>query len=197
MPAILPATGKPRLSAAELDEKLNPFHIDRDKYLVIVAGIRGYYKNSMGAPGVNDRSIYDDAIFIVSPSAMAAFNGNTDPSKFRRGRGTGSQKGMASLLPGAWFVHQFGMHKGKYLALCQRLGNVDVKRDGTPDYIDSGNFGINIHKGGYNTTSSLGCQTIHPQQWDSFISLAVDQAKRYYGLTRWNKVCVPYILMEE
>jgi hypothetical protein len=197
MPAILPASGRPRLSTAELETKLSPFHIDRNKHLLVIAGIRGYYKNSMGAPGVNDRGIYDDALFIHSPSVMAAFNGNTDPSSVRKGLGTGNQKGMASLIPGAWFVHQFALHKGKYLALCQRLGKVDVLRDGNPAYIDSGNFGINIHKGSYRGTSSLGCQTIHPDQWDSFINLAVDQAKRYYGTTQWNKICVPYVLMED
>ncbi|MCK7558716.1 hypothetical protein MKQ70_28485 [Chitinophaga sedimenti] len=68
-------------------------------------------------------------------------------------------------------------------------------RDGSPDYEDTGMFGINIHRGGYNTTSSLGCQTIHPTQWDSFINLAKDQASRIWG-QRWNKEVVPYILID-
>ena len=196
MPKLLPATGKPRLSTTELDAKLQPYNIDRDKHPVIVVGIRGYYKNSMGAPGVNDRGIYDDAIFLYTPSVMAAFNGNTDPSRMRKGTGKGPAKGMASLNPGAWFVHQFDKHNGKYLALCQRLGHVSVTRDGDPPYEDKGSFGINIHRGSYNGTSSLGCQTIHPDQWESFINLAVDQVKRYFG-TQWNKICVPYVLLQE
>lgn len=69
-------------------------------------------------------------------------------------------------------------------------------RDGTPPYEDTGDFGINIHRGGYGTTSSLGCQTIHPEQWDSFITLAMDQAKRYFG-SEWKKRVVPYVLLEE
>ena len=45
-----------------------------------------------------------------------------------------------------------------------------------------GDFGINIHEGGYGTTSSLGCQTIPPDdQWATFIALAISEAKRIHG----------------
>lgn len=185
---------KPRLSSSELREMLVPYHIDRTKFPIVVVGIRGYYRSSMGAPGVNDRGIYDDAIFIDTVQATVAFNGNTDPSVYRKGRGKGSQKGVATLNTGAWYVHRFDLHKGKYLALCQRSGDVTVTRDGDPPYEDTGSFGINIHKGSYNGTSSIGCQTIHPDQWESFIGLAKDQAKRYFG-TAWNKKVIPYVLI--
>jgi hypothetical protein len=196
MTLALPTTGRPRLKTAELEKQLEPFHIDREKYPVVVVGVRGYYKDSMGAPGVDDRGIYDDAIFVHSPSVMAAFNGNTNPSVFRKGEGKGNGKGMATLNPGVMYVHTFDKHKGKYLALCQRLGPVSVTRDGIrQDYVDTGHFGINIHKGGLHTTSSLGCQTIHPDQWKSFINLVVDQAKRYAG-ANWEKACIPYVLLD-
>jgi hypothetical protein len=186
---------KPRLSSTELRRRIEVFAIDRTQYPVVVVGIRGYYKNSMGAPGVNDRGLYDDAVFVDSPQATIAYNGNTDPSRYRPGFGTGATKGMASLNPGAWFVHRFDKHNGQYLALCQRAGKVTVTRDGNPPYPGTGMFGINIHRGGYNGTSSEGCQTIHPLQWDSFIALAQDQVRRYFG-PAWQKQVVPYVLLE-
>ncbi len=186
---------RPRMTPAELRERLEALDIDRTVHPLVVVGIRGYYKDTMGAPGVNDRGIYDDALFIDSVETFTSFNGNTDPSAYRKGQGIGEKKGMASINPGVCYAHRFGLHRGKYLALCQLLGHVSVTRDGDPPYLDTGDFGINIHKGGYKTTSSLGCQTIHPDQWDSFIALAVDQAKRFHG-SRWNKVVIPYVLID-
>jgi hypothetical protein len=187
---------KPRLSTSELEQKLRPYAIDRARHPVVVVGIRAYYRDSMGAPSVNDRGIYDDAIFLHTPSVTAAYNGNTDPSRYRKGTGTGAAKGMASLKAGLWMVHRFDLHDRRYLALCQRAGPVTVIRDGDPPYEQTGSeFGINIHRGSFNGTSSLGCQTIHPQQWESFISSAVDQAKRYYG-PRWRTTTIPYVLID-
>ncbi|HEV2840304.1 MAG TPA: hypothetical protein VGW39_03180 [Chthoniobacterales bacterium] len=188
---------RPQLSRADLAAKLAPFGLDRTKHPLIVVGIRGYYRDTMGAPGVNDRGIYDDAIFIDAGENFVAFNGNTDPSKFRPGEGfSEATKGIASLDPGAWLVHRFDKHKGEYLALCQRAGKVTVTRDGKKEnYKDTGEFGINIHRGSFNGTSSLGCQTIHPDQWEGFIGLAVDLARRFHG-EKWKQVVIPYVLME-
>ena len=185
----------PKLTQADLRKRLAPLAIDRSIHPLVVVGIRGYYRDTMGAPGVNDRGMYDDALFIDTPDSFATFNGNTDPSRVQIGQGTGDCKGMAVLNAGVWYVHKFDLHKGEYLALCQRLGQVTVTRDGTPPYPDTGMFGINIHKGGYNTTSSLGCQTVHPDQWPTFIAMAEDHAKRWHG-ARWNQVVIPYALLE-
>lgn len=195
MPTKIPGS-KPRLSAEDLAARVAPFRINRRTYPMIVVGVRGYYKKSMGAPEVNDRGIYDDAIFIDTPSATIAFNGNTDPATYRKGAGRGAGKGMARLKAGCWYVHRFDLHSGKYLALCQREGPVTVIRDGSPEYEDTGMFGINIHKGGLNSTSSIGCQTLHPTQWEAFITASQDQAKRYHGAT-WRRAVVPYVLLEE
>ena len=59
--------------------------LDRQDDPVKVLAVRGYYTNSLGEKGVNDRNLYDDAIFVIEPSGVHNFNGNTDPSRFRKG----------------------------------------------------------------------------------------------------------------
>lgn len=187
------------MNQADLAAKLAAYNIDRTTYPLVVVGIRGYFKDTMGVPGVNDRGMYDDAIFIDSPDGFASFNGNTDPSRYRKGYGfNDATKGIAKLKAGAWFAHKLDYHgskNGAYRAICQRVAKVTVIRDGNPPYEDEGMHGINIHRGGYQGTSSLGCQTIHPDQWNSFITLAVDLAKRYYG-QKWDETIIPYVLID-
>jgi len=182
---------RPKLAEADVLAKVRALGIGpRDKLFLV--GIRGYYRDTMGKPGVNDRGIYDDAIFIVAPGIhFSAWNGNTDPSRYRNGAGTGAGKGMASLNTGLWRAYRFGLHKGQYRALVQTGGKVTVTRDGTPPYEDTGYFGINIHKGGYTTTSSEGCQTVHPDQWSAFIDQVDSLAKRL-GMSA---ATIPYALV--
>jgi hypothetical protein len=194
MPVQVPPT-KPRLSSKELLALVKSFKRKLDPYPMFIVGIRGYYRNSMGEPGTNDIGIYDDAIFIYSPSAFAAFNANTDPSVKRPK--TPQEKGMATLEPGLYLAHKFDIHrgrKGSYPAICQRLAPVKIRRDGE-EGVQQGMFGINIHKGALASTSSEGCQTLHPTQWDSFYQLARDQAIRYYG-ENWRKTVIPYVLLD-
>lgn len=140
---------------------------------VSLVGVRGYYKDSMGVPGRNDRGIYDDGMFICSPDAFVSFNCNTDAQSYK--------PHIANLKPGVW-TYKLGIHglskpaSQRYKALVQG-DEVTVVRDEEGD--DTGYFGINIHRGGLNSVSSLGCQTIYPTQWESFITLVESLMKRY------------------
>jgi hypothetical protein len=159
---------------------------------VILIGIRGYYLDSMGVKGKNDRGIYDDALFWVNRRTgfLATYNANVDPSRYRKGHGKGSSKGMASLKNGVW-LYKKGPHplRNGYPAFRQ-AAPVTVIRDGSPDYEDSGFLGINLHKGGRTTTSSLGCQTLPPTQWEDF------RATGYKLLADAKQSVFNYILVE-
>ncbi len=161
----------------------------KDKLALV--GIRGYYRDTMGVPGKNDRGVYDDAILVVGPECYVTFNANTDPSVFR--------KTVATLQPGVWRYkkgkHPLTSRRGKnnYDALRQ-AAPVTVLRDADPPahtapWSDNGWFGINIHKGGFSTTGSEGCQTIFPDQWLAFQTLV------YSEMDRNGQSTVPYILV--
>lgn len=148
-------------------------------YLV---GRRGYYRDTMGARGKNDIGIYDDAICIVTDRKVFAFNANTDPSRLH--------PGMAVLAPGVWLYRE-GIHgitrpkERQYPALVQ-AGPVTLNRHAAGR--DTGWFGINIHRGGVNGTSSEGCQTITPGQWPTFMA-TFRAASAASG-----KLVMPYVL---
>lgn len=161
--------------------------------VVVVFGRRGYFRDTMGARGANDRNAYDDAIALLAPGRFLTFNANTDPS-----RQEGTTPGLATLEPGVW-IYRVGTHgmshppEQRYTALVE-AEPVVVRRDGTAHYAGGvdhpsyghclggglwrGMFGINIHRGGVTTTSSLGCQTIHPGQWGEFITAVHDELRQ-------------------
>jgi hypothetical protein len=197
--STLPIEGRPRATAAEINGWLSPYQETLGSYPLVVVGLRGYFA-AMGASSGNDRNIYDDGIVLWVPSlnVCQAFNGNTDASRIRAGFGTSeTSRGMAMLKPGVWPVYRFAMHNGSHPheALCQRAGEVTVIRDGTPPYPHTGEFGINIHKGGFNTTSSLGCQTIPPAQWEEFYSTAKNAAIKLWA-DEWREKTVAYVLLD-
>ena len=149
---------------------------------MLVVGVRGYYRDSMGKRGGNDREIYDDALFVIGANTLASFNANTDPSAWR--------EGVASLLTGCHPYrpgnHGISRPGGGYPAFRPATNGeaLPVSRDGETGRSKRDGVAINIHRGGRNSTSSLGCQTIHPDQWDAFYSVTRLEMKRA-GLVRF------------
>ena len=172
--AIIP-NSRPRRSLADTQKIIADSGVTAD---VVLVGVRGYYLDSMGKVGVNDRGIYDDAIFVVSPEAFVSFNANCDPSLYKMG--------MAMLKKGVYQCVKW-RHKGKYAAL-QIVRDV-LTRDGKSGET-SGRRGINVHRGGNTDTFSEGCQTIPPSQYDAFIKLV------YSEMDRHRQPNIPYILTE-
>jgi lysozyme len=151
---------------------------------VILLGVRGYYSKTFGDPG-NDLNVYDDAIFLWSVNGHFSFNANTDPSILR--------PRVAKLKQGLWH-YRLGTHNiskpksQQYPALIQ-AAPVTVVRHNSGE--DTGWFGINIHRGGRTTTSSLGCQTIPPNQWLGFYELVRTEMNRA-KVSR-----IPYLLIDK
>jgi lysozyme len=185
MPATKPKT-RPRITAQDVEEIARKHGV---KDAVAIVGIRGYYLRTLGDPRKNDRGIWDDCIAVISPTAFGAYNGNTDPSFWR--------KGIASLVEG---VHQYrkgkhGISRGNpYPALrpANPSESLPVTRDGQLGR--SQGVAINIHRGGSinstsaSVTSSLGCQTLPREQWPSFVNLV------YGEMDRYGQKVIPYVL---
>tara|TARA_R110000764_G_scaffold227597_2_gene317787 strand:- start:5234 stop:5857 length:624 start_codon:yes stop_codon:yes gene_type:complete len=187
----------PRIKESEVIAILTANGIALNK--VSVLAIRGYYLNSMGKPGRNDRRIYDDAMIIYSPKGSMAYQANTDPNGYRKGSGKGSSKGMAMLKSG---IHLFGtgLHKGR--VAFRQCETFTVTRDGNPPYDHSGHHAIDLHSGGHNSTSSLGCQTVPASTWKEFRTLLYSLLDEYKNPKRKNDRgqnvrSFPYVLLNE
>ncbi len=179
-------SSRPKQPRAEVEKLLRSAGVT-DK--VALVGVRGYYKNSLGKPNVNDLGIYDDAMFIVSPEVFAAFNANVDPSVLR--------PNIATLVPGVYRYKKgrHGISRGPgYPALRPATTGekLPVRRwnPKTQDYYYDQGTAINIHKGSFRSTSSEGCQTIYPSQYDGFINLV------YSEMNRWSQKTISYVLVE-
>jgi hypothetical protein len=146
-----------------------------------VLAVRGYYRDSMGRVGSNDLNQYDDAFFIVSPLGFSAWNGNTDPTRY--GWNPNADGYMARLAPGCYHFQSL-IHRAKYAAFGQGPAAVKIERiksDGTIAKTSTGCFGINLHRGGINGTSSEGCLTVPVEQWEKFHAILYDLMKRLPG----------------
>ena len=147
---------------------------------------------------------FDDVLVVIYNTTMKKafrklFAITTEPGEYYMRKKLLSPLGTAILVPGQYRgCWKIGMHNGKYTALCQtkpvkvyRDGNKDDKYDMNPATINTGIFGINIHRASaawkpenknYNIDAySAGCQVFEsPIDFSSFINLCNKQ-KAYYG----------------
>jgi lysozyme len=184
---------KPRASLSVVVDAAAKALGERPMPEIFVLMDRAYYDRTMGNPG-NDVGIYDDAAFIVSPLGFTSWNANTDPSRY--GWNPNAGKYMARLKPGIYtfrrLKHRASSPSG-YMAFGQGPDPVTVeriRRDGTIAETETGCFGINLHRGGVNGTSSEGCLTIPPSQWPYFDDRLSDI------LTRTGLKTFPLILID-
>jgi lysozyme len=178
---------KPRASESLVKRKLvEAIGEIPSPWKMYIVGVRGYYHRSMGDPTKNDRNIYDDAAFVFGPSGFKSFNFNTDPSAYRQG--------IASLVPNFVYWYRKGMHgisRGNPYPAFRPSSPGErskVTRDKTKNPWDG--TAINIHRGGNSTTSSLGCQTVPPAQWNEFYTYVTNEMK-LSGMSRF-----PYVIID-
>lgn len=139
---------------------------------------------------------FDDEIHVFTNVAKSSndkiqwayfvFKCTTDPGTYWLNHPM-QLKGTAILAPGQYVdTYKIDKHRGKYYALCQRLGKVDIIRDYNRDSIldflsgiqTSGYYGINIHRASKVGTTyrvdkySAGCQVFkNAKDFEFFMKL--------------------------
>jgi hypothetical protein len=158
-------------------------------YDVNIVGVR----NNSPSTFKKVTNVFDDFITLTFKDENGVvqyycWSATTDPGK-KGVQQFHNRKGVARLIPGQYRgVWAIDKHQGKYEALCQRNGNVDVWRDGNKDLIfdeilkDCGMFGINIHKAGQDSmwveNWSEGCQVFkRVKDFDEFMKICKKASK--------------------
>jgi hypothetical protein len=158
-------------------------------YDVNIVGVR----NNSPSTYKKVTNVFDDYITLTFKDENGViqyycWSATTDPGK-KGVQQFHNSKGVARLIPGQYRgVWALDKHQGKYEALCQRNGNVDVWRDGNKDLIfdeivkDCGMFGINIHKAGQDSmwveNWSEGCQVFkRVKDFDEFMKICRKASK--------------------
>jgi hypothetical protein len=162
---------------------------------------KGYDVNIVGvrnnAPTVADKvtNVFDDHITISfkinGEWQFFCWSATVDPGK-KGVQQFANKKGVARLVPNQYRgAYSIDKHGGKYTALCQRLKPVTVYRDADRNLtfdeskLDTGMFGINIHKAGRDSTWvenwSEGCSVFkRSMDFDSFMKI-LQQARKIWG----------------
>lgn len=139
---------------------------------------------------------FDDDFYLIAAGASLATIGTTNPGRSWL-RLPGRVSGTAVLKSGQYInTWQLGLHRGMYRAWTQakpvpvhRDNNKDDKSDET-NVIETGMFGINIHRAHENHVSKLidkwsaGCQVIcDPEFYKKFIELSQASMQKYFTYT--------------
>jgi len=171
-------------------------------------GDKPYNLNIFGIRCATDTNFFDDLICVAYrnnhlETVVEVFQGTTDPGRYWL-KNPMNKDGTAILVEGQYRgVYKIDKHRGKYNALCQRLGKVtvfrdndkDTKHDLDPETEQSGYYGINIHKSNpyvkYVDKYSAGCQVFRlDSHFDRLMALAYKSAEIYgnsFTYTLFNK----------
>lgn len=111
-----------------------------------------------------------------------------------------NSKGTAILQAGQYIdTYKLGKHKNTYTALVQTEGKVTVHRDNNKDakldltsQLDTGFFGINIHKAGMDSIQvdgwSAGCQVFkRASDFEEFIRICKQSGQQTFTYTLFSE----------
>ena len=177
-------------------------YFTKGNYNLNIIGVRSNQNNKV-------TNKYDDCLVVIyntdSGIKRQIYNITTEPG-LNLMKAPSNVKGTAILAPGQYRrAYKIDKHRGKYDALCQRNKVVKVYRDNNrdkvydykPETIDTGMFGINIHRSNEFWTRatidnySAGCQVFNdPKEFNSFMNLVKKSAKIFGN-------CFTYTLVTE
>jgi len=176
-----------------LFKQLGYSYFDKGLYNLNIIGVRSNNNNSV-------TNLFDDILVVIynDPDkglVRKLYNITTEPGVYYVCKKLLNPKGAAILVPGQYRgCWQLGLHRGKYTALCQKKNvkvyrdcNLDKHFDLDPKTIQSGLFGINIHRASENKVNesvdahSAGCQVFNNiKDFEEFIEICKKQ-KALYG----------------
>lgn len=173
-------------------------YMDKQRFAVFTSDHKNYNLNIVGVRSkCKDSNVFNDELVVFWFYKGRLFNKRykitTDPGVIHLRRPM-HPKGTAIMVAPQQCrgVYKISKHQGKYDALCQRLGTVQVYRDNNkddvfdlePETIDQGYFGINIHRAFSHIIAhtvdnhSAGCQVFsYPDQYDEFMDICKKAAE--------------------
>lgn len=163
-------------------------------YNLNIIGIRSDQQNKV-------TNLYDDLLVVIykTPNetwTKQIYKITTEPGTYYMTEKLLNPKGTSIMVPGQYRgCYAVGKHRGKYEALVQKKA-IKVYRDNNkdktynlkPETIETGVFGINIHRSNefketeYVNKYSAGCQVFaNPDEFNSFMRLCELQNKQFSG----------------